>query len=71
MKNISILIYIPGSAQADIVLALHVSPRASQFDFAAIKDYLKKLVSGIDFDNTQLGLMIYAADPEIVFHINQ
>lgn len=61
------------SDQADVVIALHMSPRASPYHTKNVQEFVKDLISDADVANgdDQIGLMMYAADPEIVYHINQ
>lgn len=61
------------SEEADIVIALHLSPRSTEYDFMLALNYLRTLISSMDVETQrgQIGLMYYNADAEVIFHINK
>ena len=64
---------IPESTRADIVFAVHLSDRMKTGEMLAIEEFLRNLVNQADLasGNVQIGLLIYGADPQVVFHINR
>ena len=69
----SALVLFTGSEEADIVIAFHLSPSTTEFEFMMAINFLRSLVSGVDVETgrVQIGLMFYNADSEVIFHINQ
>ena len=63
------------ATQADIVIAVHLTPKASEVDFFFVREFIKELIdnadAGVQNGDVQIGLMFYAADPEVIFHINR
>ncbi|KAH3749755.1 hypothetical protein DPMN_184266, partial [Dreissena polymorpha] len=61
------------SNAADLVIAIHLSDRVSQGEFAVVQEFLKNIVATTDVESgkVQLGMIFYGVDPELLFHINQ
>ena len=67
------LLLFVGSEEADILIALHLSPTTTEFEYMLAINFLRTLVSGADVETgrVKIGLMTYNADAEVIFHINQ